>query len=696
MTLLLLLAAACTNKDLSESGVDDSAVEPDVDGDGFSASEDCDDEDAAINPAAEELCDGLDNNCDDQIDEGVLSTWYADADADGYGDDAQVQEACAAPEGYIAQGGDCDDSDAAYNPGAAEDDCADPNDYNCDGSVGYADNDDDGWAACEDCDDSDAAVNPGATEVCNGLDDDCDGTIDGPGSADASTWYADRDGDGYGDAASAQQDCEAPSGTVTDGSDCDDANAAVHPGATEVCNEGLDDDCDGQADDDDSDVDLSTAAVVYADDDGDGYGDADDPLQQCAGASGYVSDDTDCDDDHAAVNPGATEVCNGIDDDCDGDNDDDDSSVDLSTGSTWYSDSDGDTYGDPNASVAACDAPSGTVSNSSDCDDADAAVNPAATEVCNGVDDDCDGDVDDDDSSVDLSNGSTWYSDSDGDGYGDASASVEACDAPSGFVSDDTDCDDADATRYPSAAEVCDGVDNDCDAIADDGVLGTSAACPANDCAEILADNSSAGDGVYSITTPGGDFDVVCDMTTDGGGWTLALVINSVENGNYALFGSTYEDVADLQIDPATASSATTGVGGWLNINEFSYSTLRLASYYNGANTYWSNDIYPSELRIDFGQNGYLLYNDSNGYYWCGGDHNYTDSGSGQVNRPTNAPADCKGHGSLGHGWDFSTYDATNRGLTLCGQYSSWMYGSYGTNLTSYPAPGAAQAIWLR
>ena len=76
---------------------------------------------------------------------------------------------CDAPVGYVADDTDCNDADPAYNPGAVESDCADPSDYNCDGSVGYADGDGDGYGACEDCDDTNADVNPGAMEVCTGF-----------------------------------------------------------------------------------------------------------------------------------------------------------------------------------------------------------------------------------------------------------------------------------------------------------------------------------------------------------------------------------------------------------------------------------------------------------------------------------------------------------------------------------------------
>ena len=168
-----------------------------------------------------------------------------------------------------------------------------------------------------------------------------------------------------------------------------------------------------------------------------------------------VSDDTDCDDTDAGVNPGATEVCNGIDDDCDG-------LVDESGGNaTWYADTDGDGYGDANSTTVACTAPPGYVSDDTDCDDTDAGVNPGATEVCNGIDDDCDGLVDE------SGGNATWYADTDGDGYGDAGSTVTACTQPPGYVADNTDCDDTNGSINPSADEVCDGVDNDCDGTVD-------------------------------------------------------------------------------------------------------------------------------------------------------------------------------------------------------------------------------------
>ena len=97
------------------------------------------------------------------------------------------------------------------------------------------DADGDGFAASDDCDDTDASVHPGADELCNGVDDDCDGDVD-EDAVDVSVWYADADGDGYGDVSASETACEAPSEYVSDATDCDDTDASVHPAADEFCN----------------------------------------------------------------------------------------------------------------------------------------------------------------------------------------------------------------------------------------------------------------------------------------------------------------------------------------------------------------------------------------------------------------------------------------------------------------------------
>ena len=299
-------------------------------------------------------------------------------DQDGYGDEDERVRQCAALDGYVeesAEGVDCDDTDADFHPGADEDDCADPNDYNCDGSVAYEDADADGWAACEECNDADAAVNPDATEVCNAVDDDCDGDVDDDDSrvTGTSTWYIDVDGDGFGSDAYSQDACVSPTGYVTDATDCDDSDGDVNPDGLEICNE-LDDDCDGDIDDADDTLDSSTGSIWYADADGDGFGDADRTSLSCAAESGYVSDSTDCNDSDKSIHPDASEACNALDDDCDGRIDDDD--VDVTGTQIWYIDYDGDGYGSDDYTMSACEAATGWVGDATDCDDTDAAVHP--------------------------------------------------------------------------------------------------------------------------------------------------------------------------------------------------------------------------------------------------------------------------------------------------------------------------------
>jgi hypothetical protein len=619
----------------------------DDDGDGFGApdreildcepgagwvenAEDCDDANSGIHPDAAETCDTIDNDCDglvDDLDDPVegTTTWYTDADGDGYGDDASSIEACEQPSGTAAYGGDCDDADAAYNPGASEDDCTDPADYNCDGSTGYADDDGDGWAACEDCDDGDAAVNPDADELCNNVDDDCDGDIDEDDATDAVTWYADADadgygdsasttlacdppsgyvaaayatdcddldatvspvaaercdgvdndcdgdvdegvtdifyadmdGDGYGDAGSSVEDCSLPSGYSADDTDCDDGDAAIHPAAAESC-DGVDNDCDGLVDDDDSAV--SGTSTWYQDDDGDGFGDASAPTSACSQPSDHAADSTDCDDDNNTVYPGAAEICDGLDGDCDG-------AVDEGVMLSWYADGDGDGYGDASASSEACSAPGGSVADSGDCDDGDAAINPGASELCDGVDNDCDGRVDEDDA-VDAD---TWYIDADGDGYGSSSYTTAACSQPSGYVADSTDCDDFDGDVNPSAAEICDGVDDDCDGLVDDddgSVTGLSTWY-------LDADADGWGDGGSSLdaceapsgyTADGGD----CDDGDDAIHPDAAEVCDGVDND------------CDGTADSGTVDTDGDGLCNDIDPDVYSY------DYDDGAWTGWS------------------------------------------------------------------------------------------------------------
>jgi len=291
-------------------------------------------------------------------------------------------------------------------------------------------------------------------EVCNGLDDDCDGFID-EGLA-TQAYYKDDDGDGYGTTATVEA-CQAPAGYVDKSGDCNDNNAEIHPGATELCND-VDDNCSGATDE------GVQKPVYYKDDDGDGYGTTA-TVQACTPPGGYADKSGDCNDNNAEIHPGAVEQCNDVDDNCNGAPDE------GLQKPVWYKDNDGDGWGGQSL-VYACTAPTGYVADAGDCNDFNKNIYPAAPEQCNNVDDDCNGLVDD---GVTVQ---TIYKDNDGDGWAPSGAlSQDKCNIPVGWTvakdangdgTTDWDCNDSDVTVYPEAAEVCgDGKDNSCSGYVD-------------------------------------------------------------------------------------------------------------------------------------------------------------------------------------------------------------------------------------
>jgi hypothetical protein len=442
--------------------------------------DDCDDALSTAYPGAPERCDGEDNDCNGVVDDGsvVTATWYADGDGDGFGAAGTSVTTCSPPSGYVLDDRDCDDAVASVFPGAAE--VCDGVDQDCDGVIDdaasdallwYLDTDGDSYGtgssvrACAqpsgyapvpgDCNDALASVSPSAVEVCNGVDDDCDGTPD-DAAIDATTWYRDADRDGYGNDDFARLSCTQPTGFVADGTDCIDASAVSYPGAPELC-DGLDNDCDGTVDDG-----AAGATVWYRDADGDGYGSPSLTQSGCAQPAGYVSLSGDCDDTRVSVSPIGVEVCDGLDNDCD--TSIDEGAVDRILS---YTDGDRDGYGQSGTGTLVCTIPVGGAAVAGDCLDSNDDVYPGAPELCDGLDNNCDAIVD----GPNPVGAPTWYLDFDRDGFAGAAQTVVACSAPPFHFATPTDCNDGVASAYPGAPELCDGLDNDCDGVIDDGVI---------------------------------------------------------------------------------------------------------------------------------------------------------------------------------------------------------------------------------
>ncbi len=375
---------------------------------------DCDDNNSNAFPGNPEVCDGADNNCDGNIDEGVLLTWYRDLDNDNFGNPNITSQACSQPTGFVADNTDCDDNDALEFPG----------------QIWYKDFDGDGYgdgvtaiqcnrpanyyvpseliSTTGDCDDEESNAFPGNPEICDGIDNNCNNSTD---EGVTTTFFRDLDNDTYGDPNVFTQACSPPTGFVLDNTDCNDNEANAFPGNPEVC-DGVDNNCDGS-------IDEGLLLTWYRDLDNDNFGNPNITSQACSQPTGFVADNTDCDDNDSLEFPGQI----------------------------WYKDFDGDGYGN-GATATQCNrpanyfAPSELISTTGDCDDEESNAFPGNTEVCDGIDNNCDGNIDE-------GGMNTYYRDIDQDEFGDPNVSMMACTIPAGFVLDNTDCDDFDENEYP-------------------------------------------------------------------------------------------------------------------------------------------------------------------------------------------------------------------------------------------------------
>ncbi|MEK7615423.1 MAG: MopE-related protein, partial [Patescibacteria group bacterium] len=209
------------------------------------------------------------------------------------------------------------------------------------------------------------------------LDNDCNGQTD---EGFVLIWYLDADHDLFGRVDISLNSCTQPKDYVQNALDCNDFSQTINPNAVELCDDGVDQDCNGKTDD------APTATLWYEDADADGAGNAKVSIYGCNMPTGHVASHDDCDNANPSISPYAQEACmDNIDNNCNGQTDE--NPVDV----TWYQDEDEDGFGTPLVTQLACAPPVGFVGNATDCDDGDEEIRPGVEEVCNnGVDDNCD------------------------------------------------------------------------------------------------------------------------------------------------------------------------------------------------------------------------------------------------------------------------------------------------------------------
>ncbi len=521
--------------------------------------QDCNDSRAAVNPGATEICDGIDNNCNDQIDEGVKTTFYRDEDGDGYGHVSQVLQTCAKPIGYVSDSTDCDDADNTKWQSAMLYVDVDQDGYDngqatvCYGAtipVGYA-----ATTSGADCDDNNIAIHASETWY---LDADSDGhyvssqlSCGSPGAGynttggqqgdcdddNDTTWqsaslYIDVDKDGYDNGqATVCYGATIPVGyaATTSGTDCDDNNGAIHAPVQYY----IDADRDGfgstatamlcsltatpgystnNTDCNDNDAAIHAPVQYYVDADRDGFGSTTTAMVcSLTATTGYSTNNTDCDDNDAAIHAPVQ----------------------------YYVDADRDGFGSTTtAMLCSLTATAGYSTNNTDCNDYDAAIHAPVQYF---VDADRDGfgstatamlcsltattgystnNTDCNDSDTAIHAPVQYYVDADRDGFGStATAMVCSLTATTGYSTNNTDCNDNDAAIH---APVQYYVDADRDGF---GSTATAMVCSSTATVGYSTNNTDCNDNDAAIHAP---VQYYVDADRDGFGSTATAMLCSL------------------------------------------------------------------------------------------------------------------------------------------------------------------------
>lgn len=416
-----------------------------------------------------------------------------------------------------------------------------------------------------------------------------------PACAQVLTWYLDADQDTFGTPTQTVQSCCQPAGYVANDTDCDDTNPLLNPNTVWYLD--ADNDTYGDlanpftgctppttatyvqnsTDCDDANPNVNAITTWYLDSDNDGFGNLSMTTQNCGQPVGYVANSTDCDDANNQINPNATEVFDGVDNNCD---------LVIDEGftlTTYYEDLDGDNFGSGVSIQSVTNPGAGYSLVSGDCDDNNNLINPNATEVCDGIDNNCDLNIDESLPTF------TYYLDADNDGFGDLNFTTTDCSVPAGYSVNSLDCNDANNQINPNATDIpANNIDEDCsgaDAPLVPLMLGIyeftqPSACPVTATA-VTTQPTTATFGTFSSTG------VNCQgagNVYNNNDWNTTTTIDLTE---YAEFSITANECQSLDLDRIAFNhrcSATGGTPTWYVRSSLDNYTTDLGTGISGNN----------------------------------------------------------------------------------------------------------------